>query len=92
MRKAQTMTRTGTATLALALAAVGSVFAATTAGAQSSIYVDGRTPVDPRTQALVDAYFDEIENRRQARAEERERFERFIHHDNIFGPQQNGRF
>ena len=81
----------------LAAVAVGTLAAlaplvSTPVGAQSSIYVDGNTPVDPRTRARVDAYFDELENRRQAKAEERERFQRFIYQDNIFGLQQNGRF
>lgn len=59
---------------------------------QSSIYVDGSTPVDSRTRALVDAYMDQLDNERRARAEERERFDRFIHHDNVFGLQQQGRY
>ncbi|VAW10159.1 hypothetical protein MNBD_ALPHA09-1178 [hydrothermal vent metagenome] len=59
---------------------------------RQSIYIDGSTPVDARTKALVDAYFDEIRNRQEAKAEERERFNRFIYHDNIVGAQQFGRW
>lgn len=76
----------------IAAAALAFALAASPALGQSSIYVDGSTPVDPRTRALVDAYFDQLENKRRARAEERERFDRFIHHDNLFGLQQQGRF
>lgn len=74
--------------LALPLAAQSQDFAS----APRSIYVDGSTPVDPRTRSRVDAYFEQIENIERAKVEEQERFQRFIYHDNIFGPQQSGRF
>lgn len=79
--------------IAVAVIAAGIVaVSGAPAAAQTSVYIDGRIPVDPRTRAEVDAYFDELENRRRAEAEERERFQRFIYQDNIFGPQQQGRF
>jgi len=59
---------------------------------RKSIYIDGSTPVDARTRARVDAYFDQIRNLEQARVEERERFNRFIYQDNISGAQQIGRW
>ena len=59
---------------------------------RQSIFIDGSTPVDAHTRARVDAYFDEIENREQAKAEERTRFDRFIYQDNTFGAQQFGRW
>jgi len=87
-----------TVTAGSALALVVSFAAGATAQTQEifdsrqSIYIDGSTPVDARTKARVDAYFDEIRNREEARAEDRERFNRFIYHDNIFGAQQIGRW
>ncbi len=78
--------------LAVSLASVTVVSAQEAFDDRQSIYIDGSTPVDAQTRARVDAYFDEIRNREQARAEERERFNRFIYHDNIFGAQQIGRW
>lgn len=84
--------------LGLALGLAASLAVSLTAEAQQafseqqSIYIDGATPVDARTKALVDAYFDEIRNRQQAKVEERERFNRFIYHNNIAGAQQFGRW
>ena len=59
---------------------------------RTSIFIDGSTPVDARTKALVDAHFDQIRDREQAKAEERQRLDRFIYHDNTFGAQQSGRW
>jgi len=87
--------------LALGVAALGisllafvhqSVAAQEIFDGRQSIYIDGSTPVDARTKARVDAYFDEIRNREQARAEARMRLDRFIYHDNAFGAQQVGRW
>jgi len=78
--------------LAVSLSSVTVVGAQEVFDGRQSIYIDGSTPVDAQTRARVDAYFDEISNREQARAEERERFNRFIYHDNIFGAQQIGRW
>lgn len=80
------------AAVAFSGAVPGSVLAQDPGFGQGSFYLDERTPVDPDTRSRVDAYFDQLEDERRARAEEQERFERFIHHDNVVGPQQSGRF
>jgi len=78
--------------IAVGLSSFAAVNAQEIFDGRQNIFIDGSTPVDARTKARVDAYFDEIRNREEARAEERERFNRFIYHDNIFGAQQIGRW
>lgn len=83
---------TFTAAVVAACVLLPGVSSAQDGSQRQSIFIDGSTPVDARTRARVDAYFDEIENREQAKAEERTRLNRFIYHDNSFGSQQFGRW
>ena len=55
-------------------------------------YIDGSTPVDAKTRALVDVYLEQRRNRELEEAERRDRVTLFQYHNNTSMDLQLGRF
>lgn len=82
--------------IALGLAAAAAQAVPATAqqylGGSQGVYIDGRTPIDSRTESLVDAYVIYQEQLDQEEAERRQLQQLHIYHDRAYGTYPHGRF